>query len=144
MSDVGSESRLKLIRRYTLPKVDYRNEDFAAASDRKGIYALSDGASISYDSANWARILAISYVQSPIVTPQWIENAIEKFSALHNREAMAWMAQAAFDRGSFASLLGIRVYSLPETIEIFAVGDTAVALCDGDSIVSASAQKSLQ
>ena len=135
MEDDGH--RLRFLRKYSVPKTEGndRNEDFAATSDRKGVYALSDGASISYDSATWAHIVAISYVQTPSVTRPWITEAISKFDKKYDREALPWMAQAALDRGSFASLLGIQLHQ-PNEVEVFAVGDTEALLCDGDGIVA--------
>jgi hypothetical protein len=43
---------------------------------------------------------------------------------------MPWHKQGAFDRGSFASLLGVRVLSDNE-LHIVAVGDSLAVLCDG-------------
>jgi hypothetical protein len=44
------------------------------------------------------------------------------------------MKQAAFDRGSFASLLGVRFLDRGTLIRVFAIGDTLAVLCDGDEI----------
>ena len=50
-----AKSRLPLA--FSVPKgEDQRNEDSFHRS-AKGVYALSDGASVSFDSASWARIL---------------------------------------------------------------------------------------
>ena len=129
--------RLRVIRSFTVRKVagEYKNEDFAALSDRKGIYALSDGASISFDSASWARIAAVNFVRAPQVTRDWMAEAIGSFVKLYDRDALAWMAQAAFDRGSFASLLGIQLHDL-NSLEVFAIGDSEAFLCDDVSIVA--------
>jgi hypothetical protein len=132
-----TQHRLRALRRFTVPKAEdeYTNEDFLAGSERKGIYALSDGASISFDSAAWARIVAIAYVRNPQVTTQWLTDAIEEFSRKYDRDALPWMAQAAFDRGSFASLLGIQLRGT-DSIEVFAIGDSQALLCEGDAIIS--------
>ena len=39
--------------------------------------------------------------------PVWVAQAIAAYRKLHDRDSLAWMQQAAFDRGSFASLLGV-------------------------------------
>jgi hypothetical protein len=53
---------------------------------------------------------------------------------LYDRETLPWMQQASYDRGSFASLLGVRVVDEGRLIQIFAIGDSLAVLCDGDSI----------
>ena len=112
------------------------NEDSYAHSDRLGTYAVSDGASISYDSASWSRILVRRFARRPDVTSQWLEEATSEYLSLHDRDNLPWMKQAALDRGSFASLLGLRFVALRDAIQIFAVGDTIAALCDGNRILS--------
>lgn len=135
MERIYVKPQFKLRQELTLPKDRrYRNEDSYQSSDRRGIYALSDGASISYDSASWARILVRRFAQFPVVDDQWLDGAVADFQRLHNRDSMTWMQQAAFDRGSFASLLGVRYAMDTETIHIFAIGDSLAVLCDGNEI----------
>ncbi|MBI3897514.1 MAG: hypothetical protein HY308_04355 [Gammaproteobacteria bacterium] len=112
----------------------YRNEDSFQSSDRRGVYALSDGASISYDSASWSQILTRRFARFPIIDQEWLSQAIADFDKLHNRDAMDWIQQSAFDRGSFASLLGVRYDKHTENLLITAIGDSIAVLCDGDEI----------
>jgi hypothetical protein len=122
-------------RAFTVPKaVENPNEDIFRASRRKNTYALSDGASISYDSASWSRIVATHYVQQPAITRDWLDGCIAEFNQLHDREKMPWHKQGAFDRGSFGSLLGVFVKSEVQ-LRIDAVGDSIAVLCDGLRIV---------
>lgn len=114
---------------------DYRNEDQSSLSTRKDIYALSDGASISFDSWNWARILTRQFGREPNVTEKWIEGAIAEFNAIYNREELSWSAQAAFDRGSFATLLGLQLETIKKSVKLFAVGDTIAVLLDDEVIL---------
>ena len=44
------------------------------------------------------------------------------------------MQQASFDKGSFASLLGVRMADGGRAIQVFSVGDSLAVLCDGDRI----------
>jgi hypothetical protein len=121
-------------RAFTVPKApDIPNEDTFRFSRRKNTYALSDGASISYDSVTWSRIVATHYIQHPAVTRDWLENCIAEFNRQHDRENMPWHKQAAFDRGSFASLLGVRVVSENE-LHIVGIGDSLAVLCDGSQV----------
>ncbi|SRR5258706_8819896 len=118
---------------FTVRKVqDQTNEDSWAWS-HEGIVALSDGASISFDSAAWSKILVRHYCRCPNFSESWLKAGIAEFGKLYDREALPWMKQAAFDRGSFASLLGIQRHG-EGNIQIFAVGDSLAVLCDGDEI----------
>lgn len=123
-------------RAFTVPKApDIPNEDTFRLSPRKNTYALSDGASVSYDSIAWSRIVATHYVQQAAITRDWLDNCIAEFNRRYDREKMPWHKQGAFDRGSFASLLGVRV--MPENeLRIAAVGDSVAVLCDGRRLSS--------
>src|SRR6266576_5388788 len=131
-SAVQAKSRLPLA--FSVPKgEDQRNEDSFHRS-AKGVYALSDGASVSFDSASWARILVRRYARNPEFTREWLSAAIAEFRKLYDRENLPWMQQASYDRGSFASLLGVRVVDEGRLIQILAIGDSLAVLCDGDCI----------
>jgi hypothetical protein len=119
---------MQLRRAYTVPKVaDLPNEDSFASSALA--HALSDGASVSYDSALWAQIVCRRYVESPCVTLEWLSGCIAEFSTHHDRANLPWNKEAAFDRGSFASILGVTLADA--AIRIDAVGDSIAVLCDG-------------
>jgi len=106
-ADSRSKSRLPLA--FSVPKrEDQHNEDSFQRS-AKGVYALSDGASVSFDSASWARILVRRYTRDPEFTREWLSAAIAEFRKLYDRDSLPWMQQASFDKGSFASLLGVRI-----------------------------------
>jgi hypothetical protein len=47
------------------------------------IYAISDGASVSFDSGPWAAILARRFTEDPNVSREWIEAAIAEYGRLH-------------------------------------------------------------
>jgi hypothetical protein len=130
--EVRQKSRLPLA--LSIPKTeDSRNEDGFYRS-AKGVYALSDGASVSFDSASWARILVRHYARNPEFTHQWLSGAIAEFRKLYDRESLPWMQQASYDRGSFATLLGVRIVDEGRLIQILAIGDSLAVLCDGDCI----------
>jgi hypothetical protein len=131
----GLEQKSRLPLAFTVPKVfeDQRNEDSFHRS-RKGVYALSDGASVSFDSASWARILVRRYARNPDFTHAWLAAAIAEFRKLYDRDSLPWMQQASFDRGSFASLLGVRMIDEGRLIQVFSIGDSLAVLCDGDCI----------
>ena len=127
-----SKPRLPLA--FSVPKrEDQHNEDSFRRS-AKGVYALSDGASVSFDSASWARILVRRYTRDPEFTREWLSAAIAEFRQLYDRDSLPWMKQASFDKGSFASLLGVRMADGGRAIQVFSVGDSLAVLCDGDCI----------
>jgi len=77
--EVRQKSRLPLA--LSIPKTeDSRNEDGFYRS-AKGVYALSDGASVSFDSASWARILVRHYARNPEFTHEWLSGAIAEFAS---------------------------------------------------------------
>jgi hypothetical protein len=123
-------------KRFTVEKADgYPNEDHSAISRRHGVSALSDGASVSFDSAAWAKILVHQYASNPRFDRGWVNDAIAKFAELYDRDTLPWMQQASFDRGSFASLLGVRHVGAG-MVSVLAVGDSLAVLCNGDQILS--------
>src|SRR6266700_580090 len=119
--------------RMTVPKVNgQRNEDSFVHS-RKDVFAISDGASVSFDSAAWSRILVRRFAQNPNFSKEWLGAAISEFRELYDRDTLPWMKQAAFDKGSFASLLGVRFFD-DDRIQLMAIGDSLAVLCDGNEI----------
>jgi hypothetical protein len=141
---VHGPSVMLMRRAFTVPKApDIPNEDTFRFSPRKNTYALSDGASISYDSAAWSRIVATHYVQHATISRDWLDCCIAEFDRQHDRDNMPWHQQGAFDRGSFASLLGVRI--VPETeLQIVAIGDSLAVLCDGSRLASSFPYRTAQ
>lgn len=101
----------------------------------RGVFAVSDGATESYSSAIWARILVERFVSHPGISPDWVTAAVARYNAHFNREVMSWSAQAAFDRGSFATLLGLVVSPSGDRARILGIGDSLAVLLDGDRII---------
>jgi hypothetical protein len=127
---------LRVLRVYSIPKRDdTRNEDRACVSDDGSICAISDGASISFDSGPWAEILARRFVSNQDISKLWIDAAIQEYRSAYDRDAMSWAYQAAFDRGSFATLLGIVCASDGRGVRVFALGDTLLAFTDSGKVV---------
>ena len=122
-----------------------RNEDRAKGDARRGVTAVSDGASISFDSATWSEVLSERFLADQKIGPTWIIEAIAEFSRNFDRDGLPWMQQAAYDRGTFASLLGVRRLEverltpsgelLAAPYEVLAIGDSLAALCDGDTLI---------
>lgn len=110
------------------------NEDSYGANGR--LVAISDGASVSFDSVRWSRILVSQYLQMPFFSPEWLAEAIERFERRYDRDTLPWMQQASFDRGSFASLLAIHLADDATEARVLAIGDSLAVLCDEDRIMA--------
>jgi len=126
---------MRVLHRWTLGKQlaePYLNEDATACANVKGVYAVSDGASESFASRRWARILVARYVRRPVIDEAWLAHAIASYLQAFDRGAMSWSAQAAFDRGSFATLLGLRFE--PPGVSVLGIGDSLAVLDDGAEI----------
>lgn len=105
-------------------------EDAYRLAPEAGVAALSDGTSESFDSKTWANRLADGFARDPALTAEWLDRAIADYRGRHDRERMSWSRQAAFDRGSFATLLGVEQCAGRETVDIVSVGDSLAVLLD--------------
>jgi len=126
---------MRLLFSATLPKLgseQHLNDDARDARPYRGVYAMSDGATESYNSRIWARILVTKFVARPLIDEPWIEAATSEYAGHFDWDSMSWSAQAAFDRGSFATLIGLQIASAGSKARVTAVGDSlAVLVVDG-------------
>ena len=109
------------------------NEDVFAIDAQGHAAALSDGASESFDSQTWGRLLCEAFLQEAITlrpdTPEpFIRAVLAKARAAfaHRMAArtLSWSQQAALSRGNFASLVGVRESS--DQVALVAIGDSLV------------------
>lgn len=113
------------------------NEDEWALNEERTCVALSDGASESFDSKTWANLLVARYARDHAMTPDWVGEALREYSRAFCFEELTWSAQRAFDRGSFATLLGLVIGHNETDLEVLCIGDS-LALHVRDGIVIAS------
>ena len=120
----------------TVPKeINYpeSNEDYFNMQVNGLSCALSDGASESYDSKTWAKLLCqtfIAHSKRKFIgnfyrykqINKLITHARLEFFKSFSQQNLSWSQQAASDRGSFASLVGVIDHG--NSIEILAVGDS--------------------
>jgi hypothetical protein len=109
-------------------ELEYPDNNEDAYFIGNNIVAISDGAAESFDARNWAQILVHNFANLAQFKESWLINAIEEYSNLYNREELSWSKQASFDRGSFATLLGIELHEESHSIEVFAIGDSLAVL----------------
>ena len=101
-----------------------QNEDNVLVNLKKQRFILADGASVSYDPKEWANFLCQKYLEDPRIDQSWITSAADKFGSTVNRDELPWMKQAAFDRGSFSTLLGVELFLNEGYMLVSAFGDT--------------------
>jgi len=118
----------------------FSNEDAFYPSELGTVkrVALSDGASESYASQKLARLIVMGFV---IVSGEtdfcnnptlWLKKLYELYDKECGGHLMSWSQQGAFERGSFATLLGLRFCEVAEAVNIFGVGDTCAVLLEDD------------
>lgn len=127
---------MKVLRFFTFPKDSTSaNEDSHGESETGAICALSDGASISYDSARWSKLLCDRFANDPNVDRSWIQDAASEYTSMFDWEAMSWSQQSAFERGSFATLLGVVCDPEGTGARVFSIGDSMLAVVSKNSVV---------
>ncbi|MGE4969207.1 hypothetical protein [Yersinia enterocolitica] len=119
------------------PECPEENEDKFAFSEDGRRLALCDGASESFNSKLWAELLARKFIADPKVNPEWVTSALAEYSAAHDFPSMPWSKQAAFERGSFATLIGVEQFEEHQTVEILAIGDSITMLVDCGKLIRA-------
>jgi hypothetical protein len=111
------------------------NEDRFALSGDGLRLALCDGASESFDSKRWADILARRFTEDPRITQEWVAEAVHRYAAAHDFATMSWSRQAAFARGSFATLLGVEDDPGHNAVDVLAIGDSIALLLSGVTLL---------
>lgn len=104
-----------------------------AADDCKVV--ISDGASESFDSRTWARLLASSFIERFDLNTHWLDSVIAEYVVCFDFAALSWSKQAAFARGSFATLLAVRDANDDDTVTVISVGDSLAVFLDGDQLL---------
>ena len=122
---------LRVLRTFSVSKrEDTPNEDRHCVSADEMICAVSDGASVSFDSGPWAEIIARRFVENPDISRDWIAAAVEEYRKAYDRDSMSWAYQAAFDRGSFATLLGVVCSPEGRGVKVASFGDSLLAFVE--------------
>lgn len=113
------------------------NEDQFNFSKDGARLALCDGASESYNSRLWAKIICRKFATDPKFGPKWLSDALHEYIAAHDLHSMSWSQQSAFERGSFSTLLGVEYDPYHRAVDVLAIGDCVALLTDGDRFVDA-------
>ncbi|RYY02188.1 MAG: hypothetical protein EOO53_14230 [Gammaproteobacteria bacterium] len=99
------------------------NEDAFRIEAALGRIALSDGASESFDAKNWAQLI-VANVMSAALTNDLIIACAGAYEQLHDPALLTWSKAAAYERGSFATLLLAQDKADLNSVEITSVGDS--------------------
>jgi hypothetical protein len=104
------------------------NEDKLDVCDARRVYVMSDGASESYNSKLWAEVLVKQAGSGALRPPftRWLKHAIAQYDERSDLANLSWSQEAAFARGSFASLLVVILHD--DRIQVIGIGDTIVVL----------------
>lgn len=109
------------------------NEDAYRVDEERGRVVVSDGASESFDAKIWARLLVDTFLETDPSEPT-IAECVATFGTLHDPEGMSWSRAAAFERGSFATLL-IAQEGSGDRLDILSIGDSLAVLTDGQVLL---------
>ena len=131
--------RLRVDLAVTVPKdIERRalNEDAWSIDQSVTRVAVSDGASESYDSRAWATLLVNAYIADHEFSAEWLAKVLATYLATVEYESLSWAKQAAFDRGSFATLLALEVAPNDSDIEVLALGDSVAFHLRGGELLT--------
>ncbi|MBN6741970.1 hypothetical protein JKG47_15790 [Acidithiobacillus sp. MC6.1] len=117
------------------PNYPEATEDAVEIAQDVGRLAISDGASESFDSKTLARLIVEGFVRYPELTSEWLSGIQRQYGECYDLSELSWSKHAAFERGSFATLLGLKIS--PTKVDVLSVGDSlAVLLSDTKMIDS--------
>lgn len=96
--------------------------------------ALADGASESFDAKNWAQLL-VAHVVDKGYSDDLLSVCSNAYKKLHDPKKLSWSKAAAYERGSFATLLLAEENSNKNSINITAIGDSLAVWSDGNQVL---------
>ncbi len=111
------------------------NEDAYCLAPGMGRIVLADGASESFDARNWAHLL-VERMADEDLSVAAVAACAQSYEALHDPEQLTWSKAAAYQRGSFATLLVVQDIPGSSSVRISAVGDSLAVWLDGDKMLA--------
>lgn len=142
---------MSTIKRFiSVPYHGDRGEDrwaWGRSSTGSSVCVLCDGASESYDASGWAETLAQNVLEGILslenIRPtyrrnfskrleQWIYQARKTYLRKHKAQHVAedWLSRASLARGSWSTLLALRISPQGKALTVWTVGDTELFLLD--------------
>lgn len=111
------------------------NEDAYRLVPEVGRMVLADGASESFDARSWARLL-VDQMANEDLSLDAVGECAQSYEALHDPEVLSWSKAAAYQRGSFATLLVVQDLPESSSVRIVSVGDSLAVWLDGDRMLA--------
>lgn len=121
------------------------NEDAFDYDYSKQVFALSDGASESYDSKIWAKILVREFVDTPNISEEWVLKCAKKYLESLDLTNLTESQFIAFNKGSFATLIALQRQG--NKVSVLNVGDSHIfvfAKCPDNDADSTSNSKTVR
>ncbi|MDR1284671.1 MAG: hypothetical protein LBJ88_00550 [Campylobacteraceae bacterium] len=120
---------------FPLENEDWFNLNFIEHNIR---IALSDGATISYNSQKWAKILVDYFIEIGNFSAVDIKKAISIYYAKEfDFNNMTLMQKRGLAFGSYATFLGVEYNSFDNNIWVLGIGDSIAVLLDKDNFIEA-------
>lgn len=110
------------------------NEDAYRIAQDRGRVVLSDGASESFDAHSWANLLVEEFLGSE-PSDELVDLCVQKYRLLHDTSTLSWSKAAAYERGSFATLIVVQDEPDRKLVSVSALGDSLVIWADGSEIL---------
>ncbi len=110
------------------------NEDVCFTDTSSGTFAVSDGASASFDAKAWADVLLQCYGKAPhkFTTEHVVSIALE-FDKKYDYDGMTGPQQIAYEKGSHATLMG--VVTSDSHLNVTYVGDSLLVVLNDLKII---------
>lgn len=122
------------------PSAPEQNEDAFGCDDARQLYVVSDGASESFNSRLWSRVLVGVGLElrprKPRAFCQALRHCINVYEDWCKAKGMSWAEEASFARGSFATFLSVRAGEQPGQALVLGTGDSIAVLASEGAVVS--------
>jgi protein phosphatase 2C-like protein len=105
------------------------NEDSFRWSEKFGFAVLSDGASESFAAKVWSNLLVKKFLHTTTMDDAFLASIHEVYEDEINYQDLSWSKQAAYLRGSFATILALWENLEKTEVTVVAVGDSIAVLC---------------
>lgn len=117
------------------PNYPEATEDVVAIAQDADRLAISDGASESFDSRTWAQLLVENFARSAELSSEWLSAVVRQYNERYDLSRLSWSKHAAFERGSFATLLGLEVFPSHSAVDVLSVGDSLAVLLSNSEVI---------
>jgi hypothetical protein len=112
---------------------DYYNIDVINQTLR---VALSDGATISYDSKNWAKNLVDCFMKKGFILNKSMNKLIKSYySNRFDFENLTLFQKRGLRFGSYATILGLEYNPISNFIQVLSIGDSVAVFLDNYELI---------